>query len=311
MLNLTQKDPVWKFAVYGPPGTGKTHLAVTMPDPVVFLSERHGFETLRTAAAMLGKPVPPTIWIRTLKQMRASMRILATNRIDPLVQMMRDSDVIPDSDLKESGITRDDLVRALPYVKPRSVSLDSVSELSEMFGALVDSQGGKESKDGLEYRKMNAWGPIEEKTSEFLRLGRDLPYHVLFICLMNERNHGSTESPDMRFEPLLLGKKLPKKLCSMVNAVGFMRITKERIGSGASAVVKLTRSVRFVAPDIYMQKCATPLRNDEAPNVEAWIEALSLGEAITGPMHAIANVSAGDEPEAGNDAGLGDVGSPE
>lgn len=313
MLNVTQSVPVWKFAVYGGPGLGKTHLSVTMPDPLVLLSERHGFETVRTAAAMLGKPTPPTIWIRSLRQLSRAMEILSTKHTDPLVAMMLDEVVVPDSDLiRQDGskVTRKELVAALPYTKPRSVSFDSVTEIVDMFGAMVDANGGREVKDGLEYRKLNAWGPIEEKASAFLRAARDIPYHTLFICLMNERNHGTEDSPDVRFEPALLGKKLPKKLCSMVNAVGFFRLAKNVVGSGESRRVELTRSVRFVAPDIYMQKCATPLRNEEAPDVSAWIAALSLGEAIDGPTRVTANAThAADVPVDAPDED--DLGSPE
>lgn len=330
MMNISQRRQLWKFAVYGPPGAGKTHLALTMEDPFVMLSERQGFETLRTAAVMLGKPVPPTIWIRKLDQLVRITNILATNHVDPLAQMIRDPKVVFDADLEgiEDGVkwkvTREEAVAALPYVKPKSLSVDSGTELGDMFGKLVDEQGGKEVKDGLEFRRLQAWGPIEEKVSEFMRRVRDLPYHVLFICLLNERNHGTNESPDMRYEPMLPGKKLPKKLASMMNAVGLVRISKQKVGSGEKMRYELRRSVLFVLPDTYMQKCATPLRNQEVPDVGAWIEALSMGKTIESLPHAVVNsvesesgasdTAALDAPDGDDIAKLvsgDDLGSPE
>ncbi len=271
LMNAIQQKPLYKVAIYGPPGTGKTHMGALAPDPLILLLERHGYESIRTASVMNGRPIPPVIWVRSLKQLKRIATILASDP-EPIAAMMMDPEVVAEGDVLALGLDRAKLVKGLPYKRPKTVVLDSVSEACEMVAASVDSAGGTESdKSGLEYRKLKAWGPITDKGVALIRTFRDLPYHVLFLALMNERNHGDDTTPDMHYEPALPGRQLPKKLVQVVNACGvavLSHINDEKTGR------RVGRWVRFITTDRYASKAATPLREREPADPRAWFDAL-------------------------------------
>lgn len=272
LLNHTQKSAIYNLAVYAPPGTGKTFLGCTSPKPLILLTEKHGFETIRLASQMLGIPMPPTVWLTTTEQVRRVVRALQANHIDPIAQIVRE--LMPDEP------KLDEIIGALPYVKPESIVIDSLTELGDIFAREIDEQGGREvGKDGLEVRKLKAWGPIADKVGAVIKALVDLPYHTVFLALMNERNHGTEDHPDVHREPDLPGRKLPKVLCKYVNALGVMRL---QVVPSKDGDVRLRRWVQFAMSDDWMTKIMRPLRDKERPNVTEWIEALSKGVEVRG-----------------------------
>ncbi len=270
LLNAIQKDPLYKVTIYSEPGLGKTHIGATAPDPLILLFERHGMETVRTASKLQGRPMPPVIWVRDIRQLQRIQKVLAASP-EPLPALMRDEDVIDEGALMEAGLTREDLVAALPYTKPKTIVMDSVTEACEMLAAHIDEHGGKETKDGLTYRKLRAWGPIAEKCTRLIRAFRDLPYHVLFLALVEERNLGSEDHPEIHTRPDLPGRTLWKKLMAACNAVGLLCRRRKRLENGS---VKTLRFVQFMTNDIIATKHAVPLRDREPANANAWFHAL-------------------------------------
>ena len=274
LLNAIQKDPLYKVTVYSEPGIGKTHIGATAPDPLILLFERHGMETVRTASKMEGRPMPPVIWVRNIAQLQRIQKVLRGAK-EPLPALMRDREVVSDEALLEAGILREDLVEALPYVRPQTIVMDSVTEACEMLAADVDEHGGKETKDGLTYRKLRAWGPISEKCTKMIRAFRDLPYHVLFLALVEERNLGSEGAPEIHYRPDLPGRTLWKKLIAACNAVGLLvRRRKTVEDDKGNKSMKTVRYVQFVTNDIIATKHAVPLRAREPANAGAWFHAL-------------------------------------
>lgn len=289
LLNSIQVKPLYKVAIYGPGGVGKTHIGATAPKPLILLFERQGFETVRTAAKMNGGEMPPVIWIRRLKQLDRIKTILATNTKDPIAAMMHDKDVISEEDVMDHGLSREELAKALPYVKPETVVVDSLTEACEMIADAIDARGGLDTdKSGLVYRKLQAWKPITDKCIRMIRAFRDLPYHVLFLCLINERNHGTDEDPDMRYEPLLPGRQLPRLLVTAVNAMGIVMMKRERVEEEDGRVrLETRRWVQFVTPDEVASKVAYPLRPREPADAGAWFHALE---------HKVKNVAPAEQP---------------
>lgn len=274
LLNAIQKDPLYKVTVYSEPGLGKTHIGATAPDPLILLFERHGMETVRTAAKMQGGDMPPVIWVRTIQQLQRIQKVLAS-AAEPLPALMRDPDVIDEGALMEAGLDREDLVASLPYTRPKTIVIDSVTEACEMLAAHIDEHGGKETKDGLTYRKLRAWGPIAEKCTRLIRAFRDLPYHVLFLALVEERNLGSEDHPEIHYRPDLPGRTLWKKLVAACNAVGMLvRRRKTVEDDKGNKSVKTVRCVMFMTNDIIATKHAAPLRAREPADAGAWFYAL-------------------------------------
>lgn len=279
-LNAVQRAPAYKVAIYGPPGTGKTHMGATAPDPVILLLEKQGFETVRTAAKMTGRPMPPVFWIRNADQLRRARAILASSDAEPLVAMMRDETLLTPADVLAFNLDRDALIASLPYKRPRTVVVDSITEACEMIAGEVDAHGGTETKDGLTYRKLRAWGPIADKCTGLIRAFRDLPFHVLFLALIVEDNLGSDDEPDVHHRPALPGRKLWKILIGSVNACGLARlryVVEEDGEEGKKAARRAQRFVQFITPDHIASKVASPLRAIEPADASAWFAALEHG----------------------------------
>lgn len=288
LLNAIQEEPYYKIGIYSPPGLGKTHLGATAPEPLILLFERQGFETIRTASKMNDRPMPPVIWVRSIEQLSRIVTILAVDQKHPIETMMKDEIVVSDKELKAAKMTRKELVAALPYKKPQTVVIDSGSEALEMVAAQVDDHGGEETKDGLTYRKLNAWGPINKKGTIVIKKIRDLPYHVLWLCLLNERNHGSESDPDIKLEPMLPGKKLPKVLTTTLNALGLLVVRHER--DEKTKQLRTRRWVQFLSGDRVMHKCAHPLRPREVADANRWFHALEQGVQVSTSKEELADL---------------------
>lgn len=276
LLNTIQKDPLYKIVVFGPPGTGKTHLGTTAPKPLVLLFERHGFETIRTACKISGREMPPVIWVTSANQFARIQVILATSE-EPIKDILLDREVITDNQLPE-GVTRAQMVESLPYTRPESVVVDSITEAAELIAGIVDANGGTETIRGITFRKLSAYGPIEKKVHKAIRLFRDLPYHVLFLALLVERNVGSEKDPDVRLRPALPGRKLWSHLEAAVNAVGIIRLHH----SGGSDGAVTRRWVQFISSEKIATKVAYPLQAREPADASVWFQALASGEPSAG-----------------------------
>lgn len=300
LLNAVQRKPLYKIGIFSAPGKGKTHIGATAPDPLILLFERHGFETVRTACKMNGREMPPVIWVRSVKQLSRIQTILASDPKEPIATMMRDGEVVSEEELMSLNIDREDLVDSLPYTKPKTVVLDSTTEACEMIAEIIDANGGTEKKNGLTYRKLKAWGPIKDKCTRMLRSFRDLPYHVLFIALLDERNNGTEDEADMHYAPDLPGQKLWKVLVASVNAMGLLCM---RHGRNKKGDIITQRWVQFISPDHIATKVASPLRDREPADAGAWFAALEHGVKNTSTAEQLASMGVdlpdldGDEQE--------------
>ena len=276
LLNAAQKQGLYKFAVYGRGGVGKTHLGVTMPKPLIILTERQGFETVRVAAARMKIPMPPVFWVRDLAQVRAIAGHLRSRTERTIEGLVNDPEVLPDADLKAYGLTRAELVKQIPYGAPDSIVIDMLGEVAEWVGDEIDRVGGMDMEKNLEVRKLQAWMPIGKRVTGLIRAFRDAPYHVLFLChdrIFGGKGDENTEGAQVW--PKLPGRDLHKTLMQSVNAMGRMRLIEATVEVNGKPTTKVYRVVEFITSDHVMTKHATPLRDREPPNAARWIAALS------------------------------------
>lgn len=246
-----------KALVYGKSGSGKTHLGVTAPDPVVLLSERQGFETIRDAAARLGRPLPPTFWVRSVDDLREALRILGTSKA-PLEHMQQHFGSADEQD------------EPLPYATPQTVVLDSMTDIAQLVSDDIDRIAPpRKGKDGLPVKAERYWGVLGDRMHGLIRAFRDLPYHVLFLALLDDRTVGEGEEAARQVGPMMPMRKMPAMLESAVNAVGVASVKQVPV---KGQDVELQHGVTFAAPDWIMTKPLRPLRDREVADFGDWVQ---------------------------------------
>lgn len=262
-----------KALVYGAPGTGKTTLGVTAPDPVILLTERHGWASVEDAALRLGRPVPPTVWCDSAEKLGAAIRALRSH--DPLVALCEAFADSPEEALEAIAV--------LPYKRPKTVVLDSVTEAARYVADHVDREAPpKIGKDGLPTRSERAWGVVGERCERMIRAFRDLDYSVLFLALLDDREVGEGDERSRLVQPLMTPRKLASVLSASVNAAGVMVAREQPAMNGQQVQVK--RWVQFATPSWTMTKLYRPLRDREVANFSDWVTRIATGERTHEPL---------------------------
>ena len=264
-LNQEQQDRNVNVLVYGTTGTGKTALGVSAPDPVILLSERQGFETVRDHARRLGKPMPPTFWIQNREQLAHAVHCLQVEA-DPIPAML----ALLMKDKSESVAKA---VATLPYKRPKTVVFDSVTDVMQIiWDGVVEQSPLKKAKDGLPDTSMRHWGAMSTRGKAFIRQCRDLPYNVLFLALLDDREVGEEDERSRVIQPMLPMRGLPSMLAAACNAVGIARVRAVR---KKDEQTEMQHTIQFAGPDYMMTKPLRPLRDVEAPNMSQWLDRLS------------------------------------
>jgi hypothetical protein len=258
-LNAQQPERNLNFLIYGATGSGKTALGVSAPQPLILLSERQGYETVRDHSARLGVPMPPTFWIQNRSDLATAMQVLQSEHNEPILKLI---------DKLAPGMTPAmlDSVRAtLPYVKPRTVVFDSLTDIMQLvWDGIVEQSPLKPAKDGLPDTTMRHWGAMATRARSFLRMARDLPYHVVMLALLDDREIEG----ERHVGPSLPMRSLPALAGAACNAIGVARVTVKREQGKETT---LLHSVQFAGPDNMITKPLRPLRDVETANVSDWI----------------------------------------
>lgn len=260
-LNQEQPERHTNILVYGQTGSGKTALGVSAPDPVILLSERQGFETVRDHAKRLGKPMPPTFWIKDRTQLAHAVGALQGATDEPIPALL---DLLASTDGAAEAAKK-----TLTYVKPKTVVFDSVTDIMQLiWDGIVDQSPLKKAKDGLPDTSMRHWGAMSTRGKSFIRQCRDLPYHCLFLALLDDRE----VEGERVVGPALPMRALPAMLGAACNAIGVARVTAKR---KTDAETEMVHSVQFAGPDNMMTKPLRPLRDNEIPDMTHWVYALN------------------------------------
>jgi hypothetical protein len=271
-LNEAPQEDYLKVLVYGRSGVGKTTLGVTAPEPLILLSERQGYKAVKDAAQRLGVPLPPTIWIQTLDDLRAAVSVLQVDEVEPIPTIMRK--LLGDKDAAA-------VVANLPYRRPQTVVFDSMTDIFRLISEDIERTAGKKiGKDGLEAKHERYWGVLRERGEKLIRAARDLPYHVLFLALLDDRTVGEGEEQSRVIGPECPMRAMPNALVAATNLAGIASIKERaRKDDDGKVTYEYQHFVRFAGPSWMATKPLRPLGDVEPPHFGAWIARVSSRDA--------------------------------
>lgn len=262
-MTATDRPRTWNLLIYGRTGTGKSSLGVTAPDPLILLGETQGFESVRDAAVRLGKPTPPTFHVKHADELRSILLRLMEDDETPIRSIDRYYD--PESEY------------APPYERPRTIVLDSITEFMELLCDEIDEQSPPRiAKDGLPERSRRFWGELSKRSGRLLRTLRDLPYNVVLLARLMDKEIGEGNAKARIVAPALPMNKMPEEVAAVTNGVGLaFKLAKPK----AKSDTEFTYNVRFAGPDHFMLKALRPLKDIEPADLSDWFERLDTAHA--------------------------------
>lgn len=284
-----QRAREFKVAVYGVTGAGKTTLCVSAPKPVFLLTERQGFESVRTAAKRRGVPVPPVFLIQTAESMRVALRALRSP--DPMKALC--SGLISDqSDAKR-------VWELQPYERPESVVVDGITEAIKVIADDIDATAPpRPGKDGLPVKSERYWSVLGERGEQLIRAFRDLPYHVIFTALEDDRETGDGDEKTRTIGPAFPMRRFAGALGQAVNIVGRMRIAERTVPDGTGKPqIQLSRYIQLAGPSWVMTKGFEPLCDYERPDLSSWFDRLDGAIDTTDASTIAMEATTGSEKE--------------
>lgn len=265
-------EDIWvKACVFGPAGTGKTNLGVTAPGALILLSEQQGALHIRQAAQRLGIPVPNVVVMESLDDYRQTLKALKSKGPGEQIE------IYVDTALAYSG----------PY--PTTVVVDSLTDCARLIISEIRAQSPPtKGKDGLPVDSQRFWNVLQDRFQNLVMGFRNVPAHVLFLALADDRMTGEEGSQLRSVSPDLPMRKLSNFVAGAVNLQGYSyRSQKQgKVGFG----------VLFQGPEAFLLKHCAPLRATEAPDFAKWVEAIVTG-AIFGDRPIPTQEHPEDEPE--------------
>lgn len=269
MQLLNQEQTFIKALIYGDPGTGKTNFGVSAPNPLILLSERQALANIREAARRTGRPVPNALYMSSLEDYRDIM--FALKACGPGETL----------EVKENG----KVILSMPY--PETIVIDSLTDVGELAKADVERIAPPTNgKDGLPNWSMRHWGTLGTKMSSLILAFRNLPTHVIFLCLKIDTEIGEGDEKSRIVGPSLPMKKLSGTVAAAVNVIGITNrrtvkkeVTKE---DGAKGVeTETVYEVYTTGPDHAVTKPYRPLKDCEVPNFADWVTRIRENMKLT------------------------------
>lgn len=264
-IMLEDSETFLNVVVYGKSGSGKTTLGVTAPKPFFLLSERQGFRAVAMAASRLGVQRPPVLYLEHADDLRAAMRVLRTGGSDVIPRVMLE--VLGDTPEVRAAISR------LPYTEPQTIVGDSFTDMCRLVSEDIMGSIKATAADGQETKNDRYWDLMRGRAEKLMVALRDLPYHVLLLCLVDDRMVGEKgEERSRQVSPDTPMRALPGRLLAATNACGlaFVRSTPRQADNGDTEYDQ-TWAVRFRGPNFLMLKGIEPLVDVEEPNFSDWI----------------------------------------
>ncbi len=249
-------EQYWKICITGPGGTGKTTLGVSAPKPLIVLSERQGLPSIKAAAKRLGVPVPPVVYVDVAEDYRTVLQALRAPKDKPFVLID-----------KSTG----EVVMELAVEDwPQTVIVDSLTDACDVVKRELDDQApNKKGRDGLPVMARGKWGVWTDRCMGLIKSFRDLPMHVVFLCLISDRTKEDADGniTERIVQPKLATHGMGPQLCAAVNIMGY---TRRKVEGNVPIYGVLT-----IAPEYMLSKPCEPLQQWEVPDLSSWIERLN------------------------------------
>jgi hypothetical protein len=248
-----------KFLLFGKSGAGKTRLGATAPNPIVLLTEANGLATLRRAnpdAGVIEAYAPTKYGLSTSYEVVAQFMVAAHA-----------------GEFAAAGY--------------RTVVVDSGTEVQRILRDQILREKGQLQNAGYQFTQQD-WGMLTERMRRFARSVRDLPYHVVFLALSQEKQD---EDGVEHVAPSFEGQKLPNEIAQFFSAVGYVYKKRAKVIVEGQAEQEVTRhAVLFQGASKYLVKPCDPLADVEGCDVSNWIERITA-EPTTTPTTAHATVT--------------------
>ena len=327
LLTMNDDEDFINGVVYGKSGTGKTTIGVSSPQPFILLSERQGYRSVRDAARNLGKEIPPVLFIENIADLRACIRALNAGGDEPIAVALREvllnnkrdakGELVEPTDADRQEVERQ--IAALPYLRPKTLVLDSVTDFFVLISDdILEGMGfPKSSTDGLEIKPERYWGLLKDRSERLLRTFRDSPYHIIFLCLLDEREVGNDEQKTRLVGPDTPMRKLPGTLVAASNFCGLAYVEQQVVKDSETEALNYehTWRVRLAGPSWMTLKPIKPLREVEDPDLSEWFARIQAQDsAAQDEYHQThpepAQDSESDEPSEDQSAESADASDP-
>lgn len=156
-----------------------------------------------------------------------------------------------------------------------TVCLDSISEMSEIL---------LEHELNINKNALKAYGNVQNACTNVMRMFRDLPMHVIFVCKMaKENNEGA-----WFFQPKMIGKQLGQSIPYFFDEVLCLRVMEQTDSEGKSIH---TRWFQTTLAEGYVCKDRSgKLEPLEEPNLTTVIAKLGFTTSVqAAPVQEVVN----------------------
>lgn len=232
--------------------------------------ETHTFKMLIYGQSGAGKSwlastAPAPFVLLTEENGRQSIR-----QSNPLARVVRASDIGTVREFMRAAA--EDKLRALGC---QTIVIDSLTEVQRLMKDEILAK--KPQGEGM---ALQDWGELTERMRRFMRLVRDVPYHVVATAL--EATSDEEGGPRHVF-PSFEGKKLHNEVAQYFNAVGYCFKKERASGDGSRAV---DHACMVEGPSRFLVKPCSPLTGVLQAPMTTWFDRLASGRIETDPKGA-------------------------
>lgn len=254
---MVTKKPVADEAAQGSAmnlGGLRIELAGDSPETHVFKGLIYGQSG--AGKSWLASTAPAPFVLLTEENGRQSIR-----QSNPRARIVRASDIGTVREFMRAAA--EDKLRALGC---QTIVIDSLTEVQRLMKDEILAK--KPTGEGM---ALQDWGELTERMRRFMRLVRDVPYHVVATAL--EATSDEEGGPRHVF-PSFEGKKLHNEVAQYFNFVGYV-FKKERAASDGTRAVD--HAVMVEGPSRFLVKPCSPLTGVLQGPMQPWFDRLAAG----------------------------------
>lgn len=248
--NTDATDRWLKVLITGSTGTGKTWFGASAPNALILLSEYQGKASIDSYLATHPDRKRPAIMLmQHAEDFRDVLRALHKPKTGPFqVKSGKSDEIVMELEQWPQTIVLDSLTDALDLVRQ---DLWGRSKIPNNEYNLPD--------ETFSHRRA-----LLDQCAKFIRAFRDLPFHVVFLSLLEERDiYRNRKHIGMRQSPLVPHKDLAGVIASSVNVCGLSYRTTGQKGTEYGV---LTEGVEGQPT-----KRMAPIRQTEVPDFSLWV----------------------------------------